>query len=52
MQVFTNNHTSFHLCCMEDLFNHQKVSNYYEQDCRLYQNEIWLDISATEGKYF
>ena len=29
----TNNHASFHLYRKKNLLNHQRVSNYYEQDC-------------------
>ena len=36
-QFITNNHTSFHLRWKEDLFNHQKISKYYEHDCRSVQ---------------
>ena len=32
-QFMTNNHTSFHLWCKENLLNHQKVSKNYENDC-------------------
>ena len=30
----TNNHPSFHLWRKENLLNHEKVSKYYEDDCR------------------
>ena len=30
----TNNHASFHLWRKANLLNHQKVSQYYEHDCR------------------
>ena len=33
-QFITNNHASFHLWWTERLLNHQKVSKYYEHDCR------------------
>ena len=32
-QIFTNNHILFHLWWKENLFNHQKVSKYFEHDC-------------------
>ena len=31
----TNSHSSFHLWSKENLVKHQKVSKYYEHDCRL-----------------
>ena len=31
----TNTHDSFHLWWKENLGRHQKVSKYYDQDCRL-----------------
>ena len=34
-QFITNNHTSFNLRWKENLLKHQKVSKYYEHDCRL-----------------
>ena len=33
-QFITNNHASFHFWWKENLLNHQKVSKYYEHDCR------------------
>ena len=34
----SNNRPSFHLWLNENLVKHQKVSKYYENDCRLFQN--------------
>ena len=37
-QFITNNLASFHLRCKENLVKHQKVSKYYDNDCR-YRSE-------------
>ena len=33
-QFIFNNHASFYIWLKENLFNHQKISKYYEHDCR------------------
>ena len=33
-QFTTNNHAFFHLLWKENLLNHQKISKFYEHDCR------------------
>ena len=38
-QYVTNNHASFHLWWKENLLNHQKVSKYYEHDCRSWHEQ-------------
>ena len=37
----SNNRASFHLWSKENLVKHQRVSKYYENDCRLGLAEIW-----------
>ena len=36
-QFITNNHASFHFWLKENLLNHQKVTKYYELDCRVHK---------------
>ena len=39
-QLITNNHASFHLWLKENLLNHQKVTKYYELDCRVHKKSL------------
>ena len=41
-----NNRTSFHLRWKKNLVKHQKVSKYYETDCRYYKLGYLLPVST------
>ena len=47
----TNNHESFHLWWKKNLVEHEKVSKYYDQDCRKLIFERFLLKLATESTY-
>ena len=48
--MFISN-TSFHLWSKENLVKHQRVSKYYENNCRLWLAEIW-DLNYFEYAEF
>ena len=56
----TNNHASFHLWGKENLAKHQKISKYYDYDCRsffcycevLHHNPFFLCILVEEKERY
>ena len=50
-QFIANNHALFHLKWNENLLNHQKISKYYEHDCRSSSSNIYQNFKDTNFPY-